>query len=222
MSEFTQAFPYMADHLSYLSHLLVKHIELAGATLVVATAIALPLGVVLGHAHRFSWLAINIANAGRALPSLGIIAIGLGILGIGFLNVLVALVILVIPPVLTNAYVAIDGVDRDIVEAARGMGLTGWQILRRVELPIGLPLLFAGLRIGGVFAIGDATIASIAGGTSLGDPIVNPSLPDQDLVAAALWVAALAIVYYAGMVAIERLVTPRGLRGALEPLGVVK
>ena len=102
------------------------------------------------------------------------------------------------------------------------MGLTGWQILRRVELPIGLPLLFAGLRIGGVFAIGDATIASIAGGTSLGDPIVNPSLPDQDLVAAALWVAALAIVYYAGMVAIERLVTPRGLRGALEPLGVVK
>ena len=82
MSEFTQAFPYMADHLSYLSHLLVKHIELAGATLVVATAIALPLGVVLGHAHRFSWLAINIANAGRALPSLGIIAIGLGILGI--------------------------------------------------------------------------------------------------------------------------------------------
>jgi osmoprotectant transport system permease protein len=211
MSEFTKAFPYMAHHLGYLSHLLLKHCELAGATLVISLAIALPLGTLLGHTHRFSWLAINLANVGRSLPSLGVIAIGLGILGIGFVNVLVALVILVIPPVLTNAYVAVDTVDRDVVEAARGMGLTQWQILWRVELPLALPLLFSGLRIAGVFAIGDATIASIAGGTSLGDPIVNPSLPQQDLVAAALWVAALAIIYYFAVVLIERALTPRGI-----------
>ena len=91
--------------------------------------IALPIGVWLGHIHRGSFVAINLGNIWRALPSLAVLAIGVAFLGIGLGNVELALVVLAVPPMITNAYVAIDGVDRDIVDAARGMGLTGWQIL---------------------------------------------------------------------------------------------
>ena len=113
----------------------------------------MPLGVWLGHLHRGSFIAINVANIGRALPSLAVIAIGLSVFGFGFTNVLVALVILAVPPILTNAYVAVDEVEPEAVEAARGMGMTGWQMLRRVELPLALPLLFAGIRTAAVFVV---------------------------------------------------------------------
>ena len=96
---------------------------------------ALPLGAWLGHLHRGSFVAINLSNVGRALPSLAVIAIGLAFLGIGFANVTLALVVLAVPPILTNAYVAVDGVEPDAVDAARGMGMTRRQILWRVELP---------------------------------------------------------------------------------------
>ena len=112
---------------------------------------AVPLGVWLGHLHRGSFIAINAANIGRALPSLAVIAIGLSVFGFGFTNVLVALVILAVPPILTNAYVAVDEVEPEAVEAARGMGMTGWQTLRRVELLLALPLLFAGIRTAAAF-----------------------------------------------------------------------
>ena len=132
-----------------------------------------PLGVVLGHLHRGSFVAVNVANIGRALPTLVVIAVGFIFLGIGFTNVMVALVMLAVPPILTNAYVAVDQVDPDAVEAARGMGMTPWQVLRRVELPLALPLLFAGIRTAAVFVVATATIAAIAGGGGLGDIIVN-------------------------------------------------
>src|SRR5205814_3404871 len=101
-----------------------QHLELSGAALGIALLIALPLGLWLGHLHRGLFLAASVSNVGRALPSLVLIAFGLTILGIGFWNNTVALVVLAVPPILTNAYFAIDGVDRDAVEAARGMGLT--------------------------------------------------------------------------------------------------
>ena len=110
-----------------------------------------PLGVLLGHLHRGSFLAVNVANIGRALPTLVVIAVGFTFLGLGFTNVMVALVVLAVPPILTNAYVAVDEVDPDAVEAARGMGMTPLQVLRRVELPLALPLLFAGIRTAAVF-----------------------------------------------------------------------
>ena len=127
----------------------------------------------LGHLHRGSFVAVNVANIGRALPTLVVIAIGFIFLGIGFTNVMVALVVLGVPPILTNAYVAVDQVDPDAVEAARGMGMTPWQVIRRVELPLALPLLFAGIRTAAVFVVATATIAAIAGGGGLGDIIVN-------------------------------------------------
>ena len=105
----------------------------------------------LGHLHRGSFLAVNVANIGRALPTLVVIAVGFTFLGLGFTNMMVALVILAVPPILTNAYVAVDEVDPDAVEAARGMGMTPSQVLRRVEIPLALPLLFAGIRTAAVF-----------------------------------------------------------------------
>ena len=124
---------------------------LSAAALAVSIAIAVPVGVLLGHRHRGSFLAVNLANIGRALPTLVVIAVGFTFLGLGFTNVMVALVILAVPPILTNAYVAVDEVDPDAVEAARGMGMTPLQVLRRVELPLALPLLFVGIRTAAVF-----------------------------------------------------------------------
>ena len=157
----------------------------------VALLIALPLGVWLGHLHRGSFVAINVGNIGRALPSLAVIAFGLAFLGIGFTNVMVALVILAVPPILTNAYTAMDGVERDVVEAARGMGMSGLQMLTRVELPLALPLMFAGIRTSSVYVVATATIAAIAGGGGLGEIIVNQaSYRLEGVIGAALCVCA--------------------------------
>jgi osmoprotectant transport system permease protein len=198
-----------------------EHVVLSGAAMGVALALAVPLGDVLGHLHRGSFVAINLANIGRALPSLAVIAIGLGFFGFGFTNVLVALVILAAPPILTNAYVAVNEVEREAVEAARGMGMTPWQIVRRVELPLALPLLFAGIRTAAVYVVATATIAAIAGGGGLGEILFNQaSYRTEGLVGAAIVVSVLAFAADAAFGALQRLLTPRGLRTevpALEP-----
>jgi osmoprotectant transport system permease protein len=124
-----------------------------------------------------------------------LIAFGLTILGFGFWNNAAALVVLAVPPILMNAYLAIDTVDRDVVEAAQGMGLTDLQILIRVELPLGLPIVLAGIRIAAIFVIATATIAAVAGGGGLGEIIVNQaSYGLAGVVAASLCVSALAFL----------------------------
>ena len=191
----------------------LEHLLLSGAAIGVALLIAIPLGVWLGHVHRGAFVAVNVGNVGRALPSLALIAFGLPFFGIGFTNVLVALVVLAVPPMLLNAYVAVDAVDADAVEAARGMGMTGPQILRRVELPLALPLIFAGVRIGAVFVIATATIAAIAGGGGLGDIIVNQaSYRLRGVVGASLCVVAVAFAVSGALGLLQRLVTPPGVR----------
>ena len=193
------------------------HLVLSGAALAVALLVALPLGIWLGHLHRGSFLAINVANIGRALPSLAVIAIGIAFLGVGFTNVTVALVVLAVPPILTNAYVAMDGVEPDVVEAARGMGMTRGQIVRRVELPLAVPLVFAGIRTATVFVIATATIAAVAGGGGLGDIIVNQAAYGlEGVVGAAICVSLLALAADATLGLLQRLVTPPGLRTATE------
>jgi osmoprotectant transport system permease protein len=170
--------------------------ELAFTALGVAIVIAMPLGLWLGHRHRGLFLALGASSIGRALPSIALIGVFIAWLGVGFWNVTVALVILAIPPLLTNSYIAVDGVDRDAVEAARGMGLTELQILTRVELPLGLPLLLAGVRIAAVFVIATATIAGIAGVErgGLGQIMVNPVTYNRSgVLAAAFCVAAMAL-----------------------------
>ena len=222
MSVFTDALEFIGDHLGFLLDKTLEQLELSGAAIGVSLAIAIPLGLWLGHIHRGAWLAISFSNVGRALPSLGVVAIGIGIFGLGFVNVLVALVILAVPPLLTNAYVAIDGVDSEVVEAARGMGMSPLQILLRVELPLAVPLLFAGIRTASVYVVATAILASLAGGGGLGDIIFNQaSYRLSGVVAAAIWVSALALLVEGVLALVQRIVTPAGVRGAAPAIGPV-
>jgi osmoprotectant transport system permease protein len=210
---FVNSFDFMVDQRHLMLEKLWDHLLLSAAALAVSICVAVPLGVVLGHLHRGSFVAVNVANVGRALPTLVVIAVGFTFLGLGFTNVMVALVVLAVPPILTNAYVAIDQVDPDAVEAARGMGMTPMQVLRRVEIPLGLPLLFAGIRTAVVFVIATATIAAIAGGGGLGDILANQAAYRvEGVVAAAIWVSVLALAADAAVGLVQRWVTPAGLK----------
>jgi osmoprotectant transport system permease protein len=212
-SAFLDSFPFMTDHIGLLLHQTVNHLELSGAAIGIACLIAMPLGLLLGHRHRGAFLVINLANVGRALPTLAVIAILLVVVGIGFKNVVIALVVLAIPPILTHTYVGIDRADRDAVEAARGMGMRELGILFRVELPLALPLVFAGLRTSAVFVISTAPLAALAGGEGLGVIIVNePSYRLSGIIAATYWVAGLAVLAELGAALLQRAVTPEPLR----------
>jgi osmoprotectant transport system permease protein len=213
VNTFRKAIEFLFDNPGLLWEKTLEHIWLSAAAVGVALAIAIPLGVWLGHLHRGSFLAIHVSNVGRALPSLAVISIGLGILGVGFLNVTVALVILAAPVMLTNAYVAVNQVDQDAVGAARAMGMRPLQTLLRVELPLALPLIFAGIRTAAVYVVATAPLAALAGGGGLGDIIVNqPTYGEEGVVAGSIAIAALAFATEGIFALLQYLVTPRALR----------
>jgi osmoprotectant transport system permease protein len=218
---FVDALEFVVDERTLVLRKTWDHLVLSAASMGIALALALPLGVWLGHVHRGSFVAVNVANLGRALPSLAVIAAGFVFLGVGFWPVALALVVLAVPPILTNAYVAIDGVEPEVVEAARGMGMTRWQIVSRVELPLALPLVFAGIRTATVFVVATATIAAVAGGGGLGDIIVNQAgYGLEGVVGAAICVSLLALAADGALGLVQRLLTPAGLRTkapSLEP-----
>jgi osmoprotectant transport system permease protein len=222
MKDFRDAITFMGDNVDLLVDKSVEQLLLSAAAIGVSLVIAIPLALWLGHIHRGAWLAINVSNIGRALPSLAVIAIGIGVLGLGFTNVMLALIVLAVPVLLTNAYVAIDGVDRDAVEAARGMGMSEFQVLTRVELPLGLPLIFAGVRTASVYVVATAILAAIAGGGGLGEIIFNQaSYRLAGVLAAAIWVSALALLVEGAFALLQRLVTPAGLRRRAPEVGPV-
>jgi osmoprotectant transport system permease protein len=220
--EFVEAFRFIAHDgavaggpaLPSLTHLTLETLKVSAIGVAISLAIAVPLGVWLGHVHRGSFLAISVGNVGRALPSLAVLAIGDAFLGLGLTVVELALVVLAVPPIVTNAYLGVDGVDRDLVDAARGMGMSGWEILRRVELPLAVPLLFAGIRTAAVFVVSTTTIASLAGFSgSLGDVIANEtSYHFSGVLGGAICVAALALLVEGVLMLVQRALTPRGLR----------
>ncbi len=210
---FIDAIQFIGDHPGFLLQKTVEQLELSGAALAIAIVVALPLGLVLGHFHRGSGIAIGASIIGRALPSLVLIAAFLTVLGIGFVNNMVALAVLGSGPILTNSYEGIDRVDKDVVESARGMGMTGGQIVRRIELPLAIPLVFTGIRIAAVTIVATATIAAIAGGGGLGDVIVNQaSYRLSGVIAASLCVMALSALVFVALAGVQIAVTPRGLR----------
>lgn len=216
MQDFLDAFSFIGNNFSgVLKDKILEQVSISGEAMLISIVLAIPLGIWLGHLHRGSFVAINGANVFRALPSLGVIAIMLGIFGIGRNVIVVALIVLAVPPMLTNAYVGIDQVDGDAVEAATGMGMRPWEVLLRVELPLALPLVFAGIRTAALFAIATAPLAGFVGGGTLGDIIANQaSYRLSGVIGAAICVAALAILVEAGFAALQRAVTPRGLRVA--------
>jgi osmoprotectant transport system permease protein len=197
---------------------ILEHIELSALAIAIAVLIAGPIGLYLGHTGRGGFIAVNVANIGRALPSFALLGIGLLIaiafgLGLGFWPTMFMLVPLAIPPIITNTFVAVREVDRDVVDAARGMGLAEGQILRSIEIPLGLPLILAGIRTAAVNVVATATLGAVAAGGALGRFIVDGfALREHDqVVAGALLVALLAVVTEVSFAALERATAPPGM-----------
>ena len=230
MNIFVDTFVWFSDPAHYTGSNAVQvrvfeHLELSALAVLIAAGIALPIGLYLGHTGRLAFIALNVANVGRALPSLALLAFALPIafslgLGLGFWPTLISLIPLALPPIMTNAYVGIRGVDRDVIEAARGMGLSEPGILRTVEAPLALPLILSGLRTASVNVVATATLGALVAGGGLGRYIVDGlALQEYDrLFAGALLVATLAIVVEVAFGRFEARAVSPGLRGRAEAL----
>ncbi|CAN5617709.1 hypothetical protein BH24ACT22_BH24ACT22_03810 [soil metagenome] len=204
----------------YLS-LLWTHILLTVAALVIGAAVALIVAVAVRNTPLGSIIAINIGNIGRAVPSLALLAFALPLLGLGFAPSLVALTALAIPPILINATIGLREVDKGVIDAARGMGLSESQILTRTQLPIAAPVIFAGLRTSAVQVVSSATLATFIGGGGLGDLIVEGFQRGDNsiMLAGAFSVAVLAIITEVVFGGLENAFTPKGLKLAREGRG---
>jgi osmoprotectant transport system permease protein len=190
-----------------------EHLKVSGAAIVLACAVAVPIGLALGHAGRGELVAISVSNIGRAVPSLALIAFFVAYLGVGFTNVTLALVLLAVPPILTNTYVGVRQVDREVIDAGKGMGLTPFQVVRRIELPLALATIFGGIRTSAVNVVATATIAPLAGVLTLGDYILSANVYGEDgRLAGAILVALLALSVELSFAGVQRLVAPRGLK----------
>jgi osmoprotectant transport system permease protein len=198
-----------------IPHRFFEHMAMSAAAVAAAAAVALPVGLVLGHLNRGGAVAINVANVGRAIPSFAILVLATELVGIGATPAFCALVALAVPPMVTNAFVGVREVDRDVRESALGMGMTGRQVLARVELPMALPLVMAGLRTAAVQVVATATLAALVAWGGLGRYIVD-GLAQQDYVllfAGAVLVAAVSVLTELVLGGLQRLLVPVGLRG---------
>ena len=196
--------------LQQVGHLLLTHVWISALAPAAACLIALPIGIYLGHRGAGELLAVAIGNAGRAIPELILIAAMAAFIGIGVLNVTIALVVLGVPPILTNTFVGVRNVDRNTVEAARGMGMTELEVIRRVELPLAVPTIMSGVRTAAINIVATATIAPLAGYVTLGDFIINRSINgDEGALAGAIVVALLALTFELVLSGLQRLLTPR-------------
>jgi len=197
-----------------IAHRLGEHIGMSAAATLTAFAIALPLGLILGHTGKAALLAVNVSNVGRAIPSFAILVFGSQLFGIGAKPAYLALVALAIPPIVTNAYTGIRQVDRDAVEAARGMGMGEARVLFRVELPVAVPLVMAGVRTAGVQVVATAGLAAVVAWGGLGRFIID-GLAQGDrvqLFGGAVLIAVLSILTELGLGLLQRVLTPAGLR----------
>jgi osmoprotectant transport system permease protein len=193
---------------------LAEHLQLSIEAVVVGGLVALPVGITLGHYGRFGNLAISVSNVGRAIPSYGLLVIAFTVLGFGDGPIVLALTALAIPPMVTNSYVALNEVDPDIKEAARGMGYRELAQLLRIELPLSVPLIMAGIRTSAVQVVATATLAALVAGGGLGRYIIDgfAQLDYTKLFAGALLVALLALATEVSLSALERAMVPRGIR----------
>jgi osmoprotectant transport system permease protein len=196
----------------------LQHIWYSLVATTVAAAIALPVGVYVGHTGRGAIVAVNLTNLGRAIPSLGIIILTFIVFGFGVLPILVTLFALAIPPIVTNSYIGVRSVDPDVRQAAEGMGMRGRQVLWRVELPIAMPLIMAGIRTSAVQVVATATLAAFVGLGGLGRYLID-GLSQRDLaevVSGAILVAVLSLLTELVLGRVQALVVSKGLaeRGA--------
>jgi osmoprotectant transport system permease protein len=193
--------------------LTLNQLELTIFALVLSLLIALPAGLYFGHRGTGELLAVGLGNAGRAIPELALIAFMAAAIGVGVLNLTIALAVLGVPPILTNTFVGIRQVDRATVEAARGIGMTEFEILRKVEMPLAIPTIFSGIRGATINIVATATIAPLAGVLTLGDFIINRNVYGADgVLAGAIVVALLALALEFSLAGLQRLLTSKGLK----------
>lgn len=211
---------YLSDNFSRLLLLTLGHAVLSLVAVIISIVVGVSIGAYVGHLHKYSFLAINLGNVLRALPTLALIAVMIALIGFGFVNITIALVVLALPLILTNAYTAVAGVDRAMVEAARGMGMTDMEILFQVELPNAIPLIMTGVRTAWVYTVATAYLAIFAGyatrpgqlGT-LGDVIGNPSGESTSGILVAAGFAVVLAFLGAGLISLgERALTPTGIK----------
>ena len=198
---------------------LVEHLGYTALTLLIALVIAVPLGAYIGHTGRGGFLVVGLANGLRALPTLGLLVLIVGALGLGLLGPITALVILAVPPILAGTYAGVRNVDAAVVDAARGMGMREREILFGVELPNALPLIIGGIRSSVLQVISTATIAAYVALGGLGRFIID-GLAVRDfpqMVAGSLLVALLAIVADLLLAGLQKLLVSPGLRAAPAP-----
>ncbi|GAA5000965.1 ABC transporter permease [Actinopolymorpha pittospori] len=200
----------------------LEHLEYSVVALLIAALIGIPLGLFIGHTGKGTFFAAGLANALRSLPSLGLLVLMALILGsrissdlVYVIPSIVVLVVLAVPPILASTYAGVQGVDPAARDAAYGMGMTGWDVLRRVEAPCALPLILSGVRSAMLQIIATATIAAITSLGGLGRYIVDgQAVRDySQMVAGSILVALLAIVVEAVLAGVQRLVVPAGLTG---------
>lgn len=200
---------------------ILQHLKLSFVPVAAALALALPLGLYIGHARRFEFVTVTLANLGRAIPSFAILSLALipviraGIDDFGFWATFVALFFLSLPPIVVNTYTGVKNVDQDLIEGARGQGLSGRQILMKVEIPLAAPLIVAGARTAAVQSVATATLGALVAADGLGSYIVLGfrAADDPSLVGGALLVALLAVGTEIVFALVERLVRPKGASG---------
>lgn len=199
----------------------LEHLTMSFVTVAIAALIALPIGLLIGHIRRFEFAVVSVANFGRAIPSFGLLLFFVSFLGLGLAfppalrpPILLVLILLAIPPILTNTYVGVQAVDEDTLEAARGVGMTEGEVLRQIELPLAAPLIVAGLRTAAVQVVATATLAAVPGGGGLGRYIVDGFAAGNrpQMFSGALLVAVLAIFTELGFALLQRAVAPRTSR----------
>ena len=193
---------------------------MSGVAVLAGLAVALPVGIGLGHWRRFGTLAINVSNVGRALPSFAILVIAFELFGLGNYPAFAALTLLAIPPMLTNSYIGVRDVDAEVRDAARGMGMRERRVLIDVELPLAMPLIMAGVRTAAVQVVATATLAAVVAGGGLGRYIIDGfgQRDDVQVFAGAVLVAGLAMAVELSLSGVEQVALPRGLR--MKPIAV--
>lgn len=221
MSAVADAVTWLNDPLNWrgsqgVPHLTWEHLYISGLAVGIAAVVAMPLALALGHSGRGGGFTVVLTNVSRAIPTLALLTV-FSATAIGFGNraTIIALAVFAIPPLLTNTYVGVREVDRDVVEAARGMGLSGWSVLTRVEIPLAVPLIAAGVRTAAVQVVATATLAALVGGGGLG-VVINSGFGQQDrgqIIAGGILVAALALLTEIVLALVQRRVTPGRARG---------
>ena len=193
---------------------ILEQLGYSGLSLLIAAVIALPLGVAIGHTGRGAFLAVSLANAWRSIPTLGLLVLLAVVLGFSALTWLIPLVVLGIPPILVNAYEGVAGVDPGLRDAAAGVGMSGWQQVLQLEVPVALRLIIVGLRTAAIFIVSTATIAAYLGLGGLGRYIFDGLANDDygEVAGGAVLVVLLALAVLALAALVRRLAVPAGLR----------